>query len=141
MRRGFIMGNIMENIHWPTVLLIVLLTVIVYFIVYSRRTMKKNITFLNEQEFAAVMRKGQLIDVRKKDEFDGGHINGSRNIPLGMLTKNMSKLRGDQPIYLVCADGKQSKRATMILISKNFSNIYALEGGIASWSKPLKTKK
>ena len=131
----------MEGIHWPTVLLIVLLVAIMFFIVYSRQTMKKNITFLKEQEFATVMRKGQLIDVRKKDEFDTGHINGARNMPLGMLTKNMSKLRGDQPIYLVCADGKQSKRATMVLLSKNFTNIYALEGGIAAWSKPLKVKK
>ena len=131
----------MENIHWPTFFLIVLLGVIIFLIIYSRSAMKKNITFLKEQDFAAVMRKGQLIDVRKKDEFDGGHINGSRNIPLGILTKSISKLRNDQPIYLICANGKHSKRATMLLISKNFTNIFALEGGIASWSKPLKTKK
>jgi len=131
----------MENIHWPTIFMIVLLGIIAALIIYSRNTMKKNITFLNEQEFASVMRKGQLIDIRKKDEFEQGHINGSRNIPLGMLTKSMSKLRGDQPIYLVCANGKRSKRATMLLISKNFTNIYALDGGITGWSKPLKVKK
>jgi len=131
----------MENIHWPTILLIVLLGVIFFLIIYSRKTVNKNITFLSEQEFSAVMRKGQLIDIRKKDEFDQGHINGSRNIPLAILTKSLTKLRGDQPIYLVCANGKQSKRATMLLVSKNFVNIYALDGGIATWSKPLKVKK
>ena len=131
----------MGNIHWPTFFIIALLGIIVFLIIYSRNTMKKNVTFLNEQEFASVMRKGQLIDIRKKDEFEQGYINGSRNIPLGLLTKSLSKLRGDQPIYLVCANGKQSKRATMLLISKNFTNIYALEGGIAAWSKPLKVKK
>ena len=131
----------MENIHWPTFFLIVLLGVIVFLIIYSRNAMKKNVQFLKEQEFAWVMRKGQLIDVRKKDEFAKGHINGSRNIPLAILSKSLSKLRGDQPIYLVCANGKQSKRATMLLISKHFTDIYALEGGIASWSKPLKVKK
>lgn len=131
----------MENFHWPTFLLVVLLAIILFLIIYSRREVKKNIQFLDEEAFASVMRKGQLIDVRKKDEFDQGHINGSRHIPLAMLTKSMSKLRSDQPIYLVCADGKQSKRATMILLSKHFTNIYALKGGIASWSKPLKVKK
>lgn len=131
----------MGNIHWPTFLLIALLGIIVFLIIYSRNTMKKNVTFLNEQEFSSVMRKGQLIDIRKKDEFEQGHINGSRNIPLGILAKSLSKLRGDQPIYLVCANGKQSKRATMVLISKNFTTIFALEGGIAAWSKPLKVKK
>ena len=131
----------MENIHWPTVFFILLLTLIIFFIFYSRNTMKKSVQFLNEQEFASLMRKGQLIDIRKKNEFDQGHINGSRNIPLAMLSKSMNKLRPDQPIYLVCTDGKLSKRAAMLLISKHFTNLYALEGGITGWSKPLKTRK
>jgi len=131
----------MGNIHWPTFFLFILLGIILFLIIYSRRAMKKNITFLNEQDFATVMRKGQLIDIRKKVEFDAGHINGSRNIPLGILTRSLSKLRNDQPIYLICANGKQSKRAAMLLASKSFSNIFALEGGIATWSKPLKVKK
>ena len=131
----------MEHIHWPTVFFVGLLALIIVLIIYSRREMKKSVTLLKEQEFTSLMRKGQLIDVRKKDEFEQGHINGARNIPLAMLTKNMSKLRGDQPIYLVCADGKQSNRAAMLLMSKNFTQLYALEGGIATWSKPLKVKK
>ncbi|MCL1989692.1 MAG: rhodanese-like domain-containing protein [Defluviitaleaceae bacterium] len=135
------MENFIANINLPTILFMVLLIAILMFILYSRHTMKKNVNFLDEQAFAQTMRKGQLIDVRKKDEFEQGHINGSRNIPLAMLTKSMSKLRGDQPIYLVCADDKQSQRATMLLMSKNFTTVYALKGGIAGWSKPLKVKK
>lgn len=131
----------MSNINWAFVAFTVLIGIIVFVIVYMRTEMKKNVTYLSEQDFAKVMRKGQLIDVRKKSEFDEGHINGSRHIPLGTLNKNFNKLRTDQPIYLVCADGKGSKRATMLLISKNFSNIYALKGGISSWTKPLKVKK
>ena len=30
--------------------------------------------------------KGQLVDLRKKEEFEEGHINGARNIPFVMLT-------------------------------------------------------
>ena len=134
-------GFNMDNINWASILFTALLAVILFAIIYMRGAMKKNVTYLNEDEFTAVMRKGQLIDVRKKNEFDEGHINGSRNIPLGVLNKSFSKLRTDQPIYLVCADGKGSKRATMLLISKNFSNVYALAGGITAWTKPLKVKK
>jgi len=130
-----------ENIHFPTVIAVAVFTVLIGLIIYSQRTMKKGIPALSEEEFMAVMRKGQLIDVRKKEEFDAGHINGSRNIPLAMLTKSMNKLRGDQAIYLVCADGKQSMRAGMLLKSKNFVTLYVLDGGLAKWSKPLKTKK
>jgi len=131
----------MDQIHWPFVLLMALMVVILGIVFISRRSLKKSSTRLTEQEFAAVMRKGQLIDVRKKDDFEQGHINGSRNIPLAMLTKSMSRLRGDQPIYLVCADGKLSQRAAVVLTSKNFTQIYSLDGGISAWSKPLKTKK
>ena len=130
-----------ENIHWPTMILIAFLVGIGAFIFTSRRTLRKNITFLPEAEFVDGMRKAQLIDLRKKDEFDAGHINGSRNIPLVMLNKSVSKLRGDQPIYLVGNDEKIARRATAILMMKNFTNIYGLQGGINAWSKPLKTKK
>ena len=131
----------MENINWASVLFTAILVIILFAFVYIRTTTKKNMTYLNEADFANVMRKGQLIDIRKKDEFEAGHINGSRNIPIGTLNKSLGKLRSDQPIYLVCANGKASKRATMLLISKDFTNVYALKGGITAWSKPLKTKK
>jgi len=130
-----------ENIHWPSILFSVLIAAIILFIFYSRKQMTKSVKKLPEDEFINVMRKGQLIDIRKKVEFDEGHINGSRNIPLALLSKSVSRLRGDQPIYLVCADGKQALRAGLLLQSKNFTQIYALDGGIKSWSKPLKTKK
>ena len=130
-----------ENIHWPAVVFVALIVGIASFIIASRRTMRKNITFLSEEDFANSMRKAQLIDIRKKDEFEAGHVNGSRNIPLVMLNKNLNKLRNDQPIYLVCNDGKLARRATAVLVMKNYSNIYGLAGGLNSWSKPLKTKK
>ena len=130
-----------ENIHWPTVIFGSLIAVVILLIIQSRRTLRKSINFLSEEEFIAGMRKAQLIDVRKKENFDTGHINGARNIPWTVLNKNISKLRKDQPIYLVCADGKTSKRATALLVTKNFSEIYGLQGGLTNWTKPLKTKK
>jgi len=131
----------MENISLPMILFAVLLVAIIAFVIFTQVTTKKSVKFLSEEEFTTSMRKGQLIDVRKKDDFEQGYINGSRNIPLAMLSKSMGRLRGDQPIFLVCANGKNSKRATMLLTSKNFTSIYALKGGIEGWSKPLKTKK
>ena len=130
-----------ENIHWPTVVFGSLIVAIVLFIIQSRRTLRKSINFLDEEEFTAGMRKAQLIDVRKKEDFETGHINGARNIPWTLLNKQVSKLRNDQPIYLVCADGKTCRRATALLVTKNFTQIYGLAGGLATWSKPLKTKK
>jgi len=120
---------------------IALLVIIMFLIFYMRRAMRKNVTYLNEADFMNGMRKGQLIDIRKKVDFDEGHINGSRNIPLGALNRSLSKFRTDQPLYLVCYDGKACRRATMLLMSKGFPDVYSLEGGIAGWSKSLKVKK
>jgi len=107
---------------------------------HLRRQMDKNVNYLNEEDFINGMRKGQLIDIRKKDAYNEGHINGSRNHPFHQLTRNYNKLRQDQPIYLVCHNGKMSRRASMVLTSKGF-RVFALEGGIEAWTKPLKSKK
>ncbi|MCL2559974.1 MAG: rhodanese-like domain-containing protein [Turicibacter sp.] len=127
--------------NWTLIFFSVLAGASIAIFFYVRSTMKKSVTFLSEKEFGNAMRKGQLIDIRKKDDFNEGHINGSRNIPIGALNKSFSKLRTDQTIYLVCSEGKAAKRAAVLLSSKGFSNICALDGGIKNWTKQLKTKK
>ena len=129
----------MENINWITIALFVVIGVVLFMFLQTRREVKKHLVLLEADTFAAGMRKGQLIDVRKKIEFDKGYINGSRNMPIGMLSKSLGKLRADQPIYLVCHDGKASRRATVLLASKGFREIHALQGGITKWTKQLKT--
>ena len=120
---------------------IILASLALFAFYYLRRTMNKNVNFINEEEFTAGMRKGQLIDIRKKDAFDAGHINGARNLPLVQLTRNYNRLRQDQAVYLVCDNGKMCRRASTMLVSNGFENVYSLQGGIATWTKPLKNKK
>ena len=40
-----------------------------------------NIKFLTVEDFQKNMRKGQLIDIQKKDEFEKDKIKGARNFP------------------------------------------------------------
>lgn len=72
----------------------------------------------------------QIIDVRSKGEFQGGHIKGSVNIPLDSLTQNLSKLKKDKPIITCCASGMRSASAKSILKSKGFTDVH--NGG--GWS-------
>ena len=127
------------NFYLVAALIVVVLAIFAFF--YMQRSMNKNVNYLEEEEFTNNMRKGQLIDIRKKDAYDEGHINGSRNIPLVLLTRNYNRLRQDQAIYLVCSNGKMSRRATTMLVTKGFKDVYSLKGGIESWKKPLKNKK
>ncbi len=66
----------------------------------------------------------QIIDVRTKQEFQGGHIKGSVNIPLQNLSNNLSKIKKDKPVITCCASGMRSASAKSILKSKGFSEVY-----------------
>jgi phage shock protein E len=72
---------------------------------------------------------GQIIDVRTKNEYSGGHIKGSLNIPLANIQNQLSKIKKDKPVITCCASGMRSGTAKSILKSKGYSQIY--NGG--SW--------
>ena len=123
---------------WRLLIIAIILGIILGLFIMMRRESKKAVVNLSEKEFVENMRKGQLVDLRKKEEFDQGHINGARNIPFVMLTRNPGKLRRDLPIYLYCEKGKVCKRAAVVLYGKGYENIYQLEGGLTNWTGPLK---
>ena len=75
---------------------------------------------------------GIIIDVRSKAEFAGGHIKGSKNLPLQTLNANLNKLKDkDRPVITCCASGMRSASAKSVLKSNGFTNVY--NGG--SWSR------
>ena len=70
-----------------------------------------------------------IIDVRTKEEFKEGHIEGSLNIPLDEIGEAMSWLQKDVPTVVVCASGNRSSHAVMVLKANGFEKVY--NGG--SW--------
>lgn len=70
-----------------------------------------------------------IIDVRSYGEFMGGHVAGSKNIPLQEVPHRLDELKEmEQPIVLCCASGNRSGQATMFLRA----NGIACENG-GSW--------
>ncbi len=82
----------------------------------------------NIKEFMA---KGAIIvDVRTPGEFSGGHIKGSKNIPLNILSTKIEEIKKlDKPVIACCASGMRSAQATSILKS---NGIDVMNGG--GWS-------
>ena len=73
---------------------------------------------------------GLIIDVRTKAEFVGGHIKGSKNMPLQNLGTSLTSLKDkDKPIITCCASGMRSASAKNLLKSHGFTRVY--NGG--SW--------
>lgn len=129
------MSILMEWYHY---LLIGIAVLFVFLIVISYFQAKGSSIKISEEEFKKNMRKGQLIDVRSKQEFESGHINGARNIPVSLIAREYRKVRPDQPVYLYCATGKRCSRAAVYLRAKGYTEIYQLDQGLKAWTGPLK---
>ena len=68
-----------------------------------------------------------ILDVRSKGEYASGHVKGSVNIPLDLVSSNIDKIKNmKQPIITCCASGIRSGSAKNILKS---NNIEAYNGG------------
>lgn len=72
----------------------------------------------------------QIIDVRTRQEYAGGHVKGSINIPLNELNANLKKINKSKPVITCCASGMRSSSARGILKSNGYAEVY--NGG--GWS-------
>lgn len=94
--------------------------------------LKKILGMGQKTDFAQLMKEGaQIIDVRTKAEYQGGHIKGSINIPLQELEKNLTKIKKDKPVITCCASGMRSASAKSILQTKGYEKVFN-GGGWAS---------
>ncbi|MDO4711248.1 MAG: rhodanese-like domain-containing protein [Peptostreptococcaceae bacterium] len=71
-----------------------------------------------------------VVDVRKADEYNAGHIEGSVNITLEDLEADPDLLDGyqDKTVVLYCNSGNRSGKAGKILVDKGYSTVYNAEG-------------
>ena len=76
-------------------------------------------------EFTA--KNAVIIDVRTYEEFAGGHIKNSKNIPLQVIESKINDIKKlNKPVIACCRTGRRSGIASMIL-KKN--GIDAMNGG------------
>lgn len=76
-------------------------------------------------DFRQLMREGaQVVDVRSKEEYRQGHIKGSKNIALPVLSGSLKKLDAGKPVITCCASGMRSAQARDILRANGFSRVY-----------------
>ena len=77
-------------------------------------------------DYAQLVKSGAVVlDVRSKEEFEGGHIRGAVNIPVDQLRNNFSRLKDKtKPIITCCASGMRSASAKGILKSKGYTNVH-----------------
>ena len=86
--------------------------------------------------------KVTILDVRSNDEFSGGHLQQSKNIPLDQLGNRASEIDKQNPVLLVCGVGTRAARGASVLQRAGFEKVYVLGGGFNEWrSQGLPTAK
>mgnify|MGYP001048234624 CR=1 FL=1 len=77
-----------------------------------------------------------IVDVRSSGEFAGGHVKGSKNIPLGSISSKIKTIqKWNKPVITCCASGMRSGNAVRILKS---NGIEAYNAG--PWQKADRLK-
>lgn len=82
-----------------------------------------------------------LLDVRTKDEYQGGHVPGSRNIDVSQIEK-VTALASDKatPLFVLCLSGARSSRAVNALKSMGYTNVKNI-GGISAYTGPIERNR
>jgi rhodanese-related sulfurtransferase len=76
-----------------------------------------------------------LLDVRRPDEFDSGHLPGAINMNIEGYDfhEQVDNLDPEKTYYVYCRSGGRSGTACRYLQSKGFREVYNLQGGILAW--------
>lgn len=73
-----------------------------------------------------------LVDVRSPGEFEGGHIEGAVNVPVGELASKLGQIPKDRAVVVYCASGMRSARAATALREAGYQDVYDL-GSMSRW--------
>jgi rhodanese-related sulfurtransferase len=76
-----------------------------------------------------------LVDVRSREEFEGGHVLDARHLPQEEVAgagESLKKYR-DKPVIVCCETGMRSGAAARVLKAQGFGKVVNLRGGLAAW--------
>jgi Rhodanese-related sulfurtransferase len=74
-----------------------------------------------------------VLDVRRKPEFEAGHIAGATNIPLAELPARIAEIDRQKTVTIVCASGYRSSIAKSVLERAEITNLMNMLGGMKAW--------
>lgn len=101
-------------------------------------------TIISQSEAKEMMHRDDghvVVDVRRQDEYDAGHILGAILIPNESIDTTPPKELPDfnQIILIYCRSGNRSKQAAQKLFDMGYTRIYEF-GGINTWDGEIVTE-
>ena len=79
-----------------------------------------------------------VVDVRTREEYDGGHIENAVLVPNERIGSEMPEALPDKEATLLiyCRSGRRSKQAAEKLLKLGYQNVYDF-GGVIDWPYEL----
>ena len=79
--------------------------------------------------------KATVLDVREKEEYREGHLQGAVSLPRGFLEMRVEETVPDKqtPIIAYCAGGTRSLIAARTLKEMGYTNVVSMSGGYTAW--------
>ncbi|PYQ60380.1 MAG: MBL fold metallo-hydrolase [Acidobacteria bacterium] len=78
-------------------------------------------------------RRFRVLDVRRKSEYEMGHVPSAQHIPLDELPRRISEVAQNGPLAVICASGYRSSIASSLLQRERFPDVLNVMGGTAGW--------
>ena len=78
---------------------------------------------------------GTLLDVREREEYREGHLEGAISLPRGFLEMRVEEAVADKstPVIAYCAGGVRSLIAARTLKEMGYENVVSMSGGYTAW--------
>lgn len=74
-----------------------------------------------------------LVDVREPEEYEKGHLPGAQLVPLSSILEKLQELDPLTTTVTYCRSGNRSRSAAALMMTKGFSRVYSMDGGITAW--------
>jgi len=74
-----------------------------------------------------------IVDIRDKESFLLGHINGAINLSNRNMDNFILNTQKEKSILVCCYHGNSSQSAAKFLVSCGFNDVYSLDGGYEAW--------
>jgi hydroxyacylglutathione hydrolase len=91
-----------------------------------------SVSTISADELAKLLAKDpsiQILDVRKKSEYESEHIIGAENAPLDFINESMAMIDKDKTYYVHCAGGYRSMIFISVLRARGYNNLIDIQGG------------
>tara|TARA_Y100000590_G_scaffold220828_1_gene249904 strand:+ start:174 stop:479 length:306 start_codon:yes stop_codon:yes gene_type:complete len=74
-----------------------------------------------------------VVDIRDRESFLLGHINGSINLSNRNMNNFILNTQKEKSILVCCYHGNSSQSVAKFLVSSGFNDVYSLDGGYEAW--------